>query len=583
MSHVKKTGGHVKCGARPTGRPPLCGTAERRDIIRACVRELVITGGMPSDTLLGKQIGLSERTVRSVRLQAGLNRREARIWLKERLPGQTADDDVLCWTPYAGLWLLVPLMVKTVFWSAVSRLEWTVKTGVAATSWVLTILLWAVLGFRRFFHLDDFRHHADLGLALFTGRTRLLADSTVWRLVHSVKRLSAEAFYQQTAAGGVPLSAPKGEEWLSMDEHVVEFFTKLKPRPLGKTRVPTRGRSYPAIRLYAPFHLYAQRFMGLVVTKARVALSQVLPTLITEVRRLREKAGHQDAQQVELILDRGAYKGTLFQALMDDDHVRFIAMTRPTKKNKAQWEAIPEERFSDYQPQGEHNPHLRIAESTTVIKDCRHALRTVVIRDDTPDSRQRWRCLFVKVPAKEMSPATVDARYRERQKHENSFAELDHDLAGKCLPKPYLLKREVNSQGEKRKTVGSELSEETMTGLRLVAWLRHWAFNLIKDFGASLGESYATLQVGTLVRKFIARPGVLRLKRDALWVSLAPFAGSDALVGWIQSINQERIAIPWLGHLILQVEVAPLPVGLAAQPRAAAKRVFANRQPPVAT
>jgi hypothetical protein len=584
VSNVKETGAGVKHETRP-GRPALRSVAIEREIVRACAREAVVNGKVPSDSELGQQVGLGERTVRDVRLQAGLNRRDIKAWIRERQTKESPspEEGVLCWTPFAGLWLLVPLIMKTVFWSAASQLEWTVKTGVTATSWVLTILMWAVLGFRRFFHLDDFRHHADLGLALFTGRTCLLADSTVWRLVHSVKPKSAETFYQQTAAEAVPLDAPKGEEWLSMDEHVVGFFSKLKPRPLGKTRVPTHGRCYPAIRLYAPFHLYTERFMGLVVTKARVALSQVLPTLIAEVRRLREKAGHPEPKQVDLILDRGAYKGTLFQSLMDDDHVRFIAMARPTKKNKAQWETIPEERFSDYQPEGEHNSHLRIAETTTTIKDCQHKLRTVVIRDDTPDSKQRWRCMFVKVPAAEMSPATVDARYRERQKHENSFAELDHYLAGKCLPKPYALKREGNSQGEKRKTVGSELSEETMTGLHLVAWLRHWAFNLIKDFGESLGEPYATMHVGTLVRKFIARPGVLQLKAGELWVGLAPFTGSEALAGCIQRINQQRIAIPWLGHLVLQMEVASLPVGLAAQPRAAARRVFANRQSPVAT
>lgn len=583
MSHVKGSGALVKRRLR-TGRPPLRSAANTREIIRVCVRELVINGRMPRDQELGRHVGLGDRTVRDIRLQAGLNRRDIGAWVREREARQVpCPEEVLCWTPYAGLWLLVPLIMKTVFWSAASQLQWTVKTGVTATSWVLTILMWAVLGFRRFFHLDDFRHHADLGLALFTGRTRLLADSTVWRLVHSIKPKSAKAFYEQTAAEATPLDVPKAEEWLSMDEHVVGFFTKLKPRPLGKTRVPTRGRSYPAIRLYAPFHLYTERFMGLVVTKARVALSQALPTLIAEVRRLREKAGHPESKQVDLILDRGAYKGTLFQALMDDDHVRFIAMARPTKKNKAQWESIPEECFSDYQPEGEHNPHLRIAETTTTIKDCQHKLRTVVIRDDTADSKQRWRCMFVKVPAVEMSPATVDARYRERQKHENSFAQLDHYLAGKCLPKPYALKREANSQGEKRKTAGSELSEETMTGLRFVAWLRHWAFNLMKGFGESLGEPYATMHVGTLVRKFIARPGVLQLKGDELWVRLAPFTDSEALAGWIQRINQQRIAIPWLGHLVLQMEVASLPVGLAAQPRAAARRLFANRQSPVAT
>jgi len=109
-----------------------------------------------------------------------------------------------------------------------------------------------------------------------------------------------------------------------------------------------------------------------------------------------------------------------------------------------------------------------------------------------------------------------------------------------------------------------------MTGLRLVAWLRHWSFNLVKGFGAALGEPYATMQAGTLVRKFIARPGLLSLRGDEIWVTLMPFTGCQALAHWIQQLNQQQLQIPWLHHLILQMEIAPLPVGLAADSRIAA-------------
>jgi hypothetical protein len=403
-----------------------------------------------------------------------------------------------------------------------------------------------------------------------------LADSTVWRLIHTLLPESTEAFYQETATEAVSLNVPQGEEWISMDEHVVGFFTKLKPRPLKKTRVPTRGRSYPAIRLYAPFHLWSGRFIGLVVTKATRALSQVLPTLIAEVRRLQKRAGHPQPQRVDLILDRGAYKGALFEQLMADPNVRFIAMARATQKNVPQWEAVSEEAFMAYQPEGEQNPNLKIAQTMTQISNCRYSLRTVLIRDDTPETKQRWRALFTKVSAQEMKPAEVDATYRRRQDHENSFAELDHHLAGKCLPKPYRLVREANAKGQKRKTVATTLSAETMTGLRFVAWLRHWAYNLVKDFGAALGGRYATMEVGTLVRKFIARPGVLRLCGNQLQVTLMPFTGSAALDDWIRRINAQQITIPWLDHLVLQIEIAPHPVGLAANPRAVQQRIFAN-------
>lgn len=121
-------------------------------------------------------------------------------------------------------------------------------------------------------------------------------------------------------------------------------FTKRKPRPLGKTRVPTRGRSYPAFRLYVPFDLDLGRFVGLLVRKARESLSQVLPDLLVEVRLLRHQAQVQDADRVRLIFDRGGYKGSLFQELMADPQVSFVAMARATTLNVRQWEAIPESR-----------------------------------------------------------------------------------------------------------------------------------------------------------------------------------------------------------------------------------------------
>jgi len=534
---------------------------------------------MPRDVELIQKVGLSERTIRDIRLKAGLNRRQVAAWVKEREAVQVPEleRELLSWTPFAGLWLLAPLIKRSALSSATKLLQWTTRTGVDAQQWVLTIVMWAVLGFRRLFHLDDFRHQADMGLALFTGRMRLLADCTVWKLVHTLESTSAETFYLQTAAEAVPLEVPEGEEWLSMDEHVVGFFTKLKPHPVGKTRVPTRGRSYPAIRLYAPFHLWAGRFVGLVVTEAKRALSQILPTLIGEVRKLRNLAGHAQPQHVDVIIDRGGYKGSLFKELMEDPDIRFIAMARATQKNVPQWEAVPEKDFSPYRPKGEQNPNLKIAETQTTISGCRYPLRTVLIRDDTPDTRQRWRAIFTKVSAQEMTAAQVDATYRQRQKHESSFIELDYHLAGKCLPKPYHLLRVLNDQGQKRKTVATTFSTDSLTGLTIVAWLRHWAFNLVRDFGAILGEPYSSMQVGTLVRKFVARPGVLSLKGDELWVTLSPFTACPALTAWIQQLNQQRIAIPWLGHLILQVEIAPLPVGLAANPGVVRQRIFANR------
>lgn len=569
---------------RSPGRPPLRTPTKEREIIRLCVRSAIVSGQVPSDAELSQVVDLGERTVRAVRLDAGLNRWDIAAWVKAReaAKDKAREEDVLCWTPYAGLWLLVPLILRSALLAAAQLLQWTAHTRIDAWQWVLTVMMWAVLGFRRFFHLDDFRHQANLGLALFTGRTRLLADSTVWHLVHTLQPERAEAFYQRTAAEAVAVDEPDAEAWLSMDDHVVGFFTKLKPRPLGKTRVASRGRYYPAIRLYPPFHLSTGRYLGLVVTQARYALSQVLPRLIAEVRKLQALAGHPQPSRIRVLLDRGGYKATLFEELMEDPTIRFIAMARATPNNVRQWETVPESSFTPYQRKRDQNPNLKIADTQTRVNGCVYPLRTVLIRDDMPGIQQRWRALFTTVPSTEMSPEEVDATYRRRQDHENSFAELDHYLAGKCLPKPYRLIRVPNHQGQKRKTVATELSSETMTGMKVVAWLRHWAFNLVKDFGAGLGQPYATLRVGTLVRRFIARPGILSLRGNEIWITLMPFTGHQALAPWIQHLNQQRLAVPWLNHWILQMEVAAAPFGLAANPRALRRRVFANSGPPMA-
>ena len=95
---------------RPPGRPPLRAPVKEREIIRECVRSAIIKGQMPSDIELAQRVGLGERSVRDIRLGAGLNRWDVAAWVKVRQATEepVPEEEVLCWTPYAGLWLLVP-------------------------------------------------------------------------------------------------------------------------------------------------------------------------------------------------------------------------------------------------------------------------------------------------------------------------------------------------------------------------------------------------------------------------------------------------------------------------------------------
>lgn len=201
----------------------------------------------------------------------------------------------------------------------------------------------------------------------------------------------------------------------------------------------------------------------------------------------------------------------------------------------------------------------------------------MLIRDDTPGTKQRWRVLFYKnVPGQHPHYETLDAEYRQRQKHEIGFAQYVHALVGHSLPKAYEMIRVPNAQGQKRQTIATAETPVSQQAVQFVAWLKFLTFNLLKDFGAALGGVCATWQVGTLVRRFILRPGRLYVQPGYLIVQLDPFHGDDLVRPYLQQLNAQTWRIPWLYNLILQVEIAAKPEGLAAVPQAVGEIILAN-------
>ena len=562
------------------GQPTKQTVSRLRVLNRTLVQAALAGEGLPSDAALAQQLAISERTLRAMRLKVlGLNRHELKDWRRPAPLAQSANPaaqrELVCTTPFAGLWLLLPQIIDSGLAQAAEKLKIVERTRVPAIQVVLTLVAWAVLGFQRLMHVDDFRHWADMGLALFTGGLHLWSDTTLWRWGHGLTPESAKQFYETTASRIAGRKTSQGR--FSLDEHVVPSFTKLKPRRLGKTRVPTRGRSYPAFRLYAPFDLDLGRFVGVIVKKARESLSQIVPELIAELRRVRQHAGVKAANQVRLILDRGAYKGKGFESLGADPQLSFIAMARATSKNVAQWEAVPERTFRPYQVAGDDNPNLKVSRTQTTITGCKFPLPSIVIRDDTPETKQYWRVLFYKnQPGHRPQAETIDAEYRQRQDHELGFAQYVHTVVGHSLPKAYQMFREPNAQGQKRKTVATEETPRSQQDVQFVAWLKFLTFNLIKDFGVALGKKFAPLQVATLVRRYLLRPGRLFLHAGHLIVQLDPFRGDETLRPLIQRVNERRLPIPWLANLVLQIELAQQPQGLAAVPNRLALKILAN-------
>jgi hypothetical protein len=152
------------------------------------------------------------------------------------------------------------------------------------------------------------------------------------------------------------------------------------------------------------------------------------------------------------------------------------------------------------------------------------------------------------------------------------------------LPKAYEMMRVPNAQGQRRTTVATAETPVSQQAVQFIAWIKFLTFNLIQDFGAALGSGCATWQVATLVRRFILRPGRLYLQAGRLIVQLDPFCGDDKLRVYIQHLNEQQWRIPWLSGLVLRIEIAEKPEGLAAVPQVLGEKntcQFGARLPPL--
>ena len=156
MNSVKPSKAGVNCHAQPRGRgQPSKQTVERiRHINRAVVQAVLAGKELPSDVALGTELHVSERTVRTIRLEVlGMNRRELQAWqrpsLAEVAPAPSTTHTLICTTPFAGLWLLIPQLLQSGCVRAAEQLEILGRTRVRGIQIVLTLVAWAALGFQR--------------------------------------------------------------------------------------------------------------------------------------------------------------------------------------------------------------------------------------------------------------------------------------------------------------------------------------------------------------------------------------------------------------------------------------------------
>lgn len=481
--------------------------------------------------------------------------------------------------------MMIPVIIGSGIVEAMKGLKMPQWTKVSSSQLILTMLFWNILGLGRIFHIEDYRSETEVGLGLLTGRGKLLSDSSVWNIVHSIEKETSEEFYEGTALGRIDRSDPMSCYKISLDDHVVPSFSKLIPKPLEKTRVPTRGRSYPAVRMYYHYDLEEDRVIGLTVKGAKERLSKVLGELIGHIRDLKRKAGCIKPGKLRIIFDRGGYKGSVFNELIEDEDLEFLTLAIAYPNSVRQWEAIPEEKFEQYIPLSEKekkradkSSSYHLAETRTKIKDCSEPIRSIVLRNDNEtEPKKRWYVLFTNDETS--SACDLLEEYPQRQSHENFYRGLKGDLLGDRLPKAYHLIRENNDKGEMRKTIQTVFSEETKKEISFVGWTKALASNLLRDFGKALGEEYENMYPSTLRRKFLQRPGTIRITNDEVSVTLDPFVNQNGVLSWLEQINKQEIRIPWLGDRLLKIYIAEKPPSNRVISLDLRKIFFANFQP----
>ena len=246
---------------------------------------------------------------------------------------------------------------------------------------------------------------------------------------------------------------------------------------------------------------------------------------------------------VRLLFDAGAYAADTFNQLDAMPGVTYLTRASNYANSVRQWEVIPPENYDFYLRQRKGRPLKRslITETWTSIRGREQPIRTIVLRDPTAEiPRKRFTSFFTNDHQKSMKELADE--YPTHWGQENSYRVLVHDLALHALPKDYQLRED-----------GSVKLDSTQ--VKLIAWLKGRAFNLMRDFGQALGGRWASATVGTLVRKFIVRPATIYLTHDRLQVMLDPFPGQMALQPLLEKSNEQRTAIPQLGGLVLHISI----------------------------
>ena len=554
-----------------SGRPAVATqTPVEQAFIQVVLAAVIGEHALPEDAVLAERVNqaLSESQASEAgRVTASIIETLRLRWSIQRLPLQQALDAAatpksesvqLGRTQVGGAFVLAILLVETGWLKLAQGLPIASGYAVTATQWLLTAIFSVIFGIQRAFHLDEM---CDLGFALVTGRPRPLSHSTFQHIQRAIPEHDAQKFYERSAKGEVKRLEP-GTRRISVDGHNLPRYTQLVD--LEKGKIGNTGRILKAEELVWAFDLDARLWLAVRAYHGTNKLSQALVNLVREI--LKHRGPSPDL--LRLFFDKGGSCGHVFRDLLQLPSVLFYTFAKRTEENVAQWEKLQatdfdKKRFTFDKHAGlsaDQRPTYRLAdtEMTFNVWDAsrKHivgtvTLRAIVLHDPqglTP--AERWPVVLL-TPDREGEARALLNEQGDHWGQEFAHRIGRHDLDSDILPTGYVLKTTRDERGELRREV-----EFDNTAFFLSAWLHCLVFNLMTLFAQALGGDYTQLWAGTLLRKFIRRPATLYLIGKELHVVFDPFPGQDELQPLLDKLNDKRVALPWLNHLIVQLSIA---------------------------
>jgi len=554
-----------------SGRPAITTqTSVEKALIQVVLAAVIEEHALPDDTVLAERVNQALREsqapeagqvtasqVETLRLRWDIRRlslqqsfEPASTPVVEPAPVQLGRTQV------GGAFILAILLVETGWLTLAQGLPIASGYAVTATQWLLTAIFSIIFGIQRAFHLDEM---CDLGFALVTGRPRPLSHSTFQHILRAIPEPAAQKFYECSAQGEVKQLEP-GPRRLSVDGHNLPRYTHLVD--LEKGKIGNTGRILKAEELVWAFDLDARLWLSMRAYQGTNKLSRALVEIVREI--LKHRGPRSDL--LRLFFDKGGSCGHVFRDLLQLPSVRFYTFAKRTEENVARWDLLlaadfEKKRFTfdkhaDWP--ADQRPTYRLADTEMIINvwEDQHlvgtvTLRAIVLHDphgQTP--AERWPVVLLTNDREREARALLNEQ-GDHWGQEFAHRIGRHDLDSDILPVGYVLKTTRDEHGELHREV-----EFDNTAFCLSAWLHCLVFNLMTRFAQAMGGAYIHLWAGTLLRKFIRRPATLYLIGKELHVVFDPFPGQDELQPLLDKLNDKRVALPWLNHLIVQLSIA---------------------------